>query len=81
MRLRSLVVTSASLMVVGGNGQQARAQYGVVEVPDRFSPRYYLGAYPGATLERRQSGDCGPGAHSCTSSFNSYPFSTMDLEW
>jgi hypothetical protein len=53
------------LLVVGTLTISTNAQYGygAVEVPDGFSPRYYLGAFP--ELARRQSGDCGTDEHSC----------------
>lgn len=39
--------------------------YGAIDVPEGFSPRYYLGSSPDQALERRQSGDCGNNQHSC----------------
>ncbi|KAH8808037.1 hypothetical protein F5884DRAFT_352049 [Xylogone sp. PMI_703] len=39
-------------------------RYGIVEVPEGLSPRYYLGAVP-LSIEKRQSGTCKAGLHAC----------------
>ena len=39
------------------------AQYGAVLLPEGLSPRYYLGT--SQELEKRQSGICLAGQHSC----------------
>jgi hypothetical protein len=63
MRQSTLLVLAAQLFV--GASASAHYRYGAMEVPEGFSPRYYLGASPDQALARRATGDCGINEHSC----------------
>jgi hypothetical protein len=60
-----LLVLCLNVLGFSLTNASVRYGYGAIEVPDGFSPRYYLGASPAQALERRQSGDCGTDQHSC----------------